>query len=273
MGLETAGDLEKHLRKIPIAEIFGPTIQGEGIDQGIPAYFIRTGGCDYKCEWCDTPHAVLPQRVRYLDRLDEDEILERVEVLTKGPQWVVLTGGNPALHELGGLVDKLYQRGLRSSVETQGTRYKKWLMKAHRVCVSPKPPSSGMKWDADEFFKFLQPFCVESPYEDGWWVGRLFIKVVIFDHADYEWAKELYLEINERSMGVSLPFFMSAGNDAGATVGNPGRKDSRSSDKIKLELLERSRWLVNRVMVEPLLSEVRVQSQYHVLLWGNELGR
>jgi 7-carboxy-7-deazaguanine synthase len=47
--------------RIRISEIFGPTIQGEGPLIGRPTVFVRTGGCDYRCSWCDTLYAVLPE--------------------------------------------------------------------------------------------------------------------------------------------------------------------------------------------------------------------
>ena len=47
--------------QILISEIFGPTIQGEGPLIGIPTIFVRTGSCDYRCSWCDSLYAVLPQ--------------------------------------------------------------------------------------------------------------------------------------------------------------------------------------------------------------------
>ena len=54
---------------IRISEIFGPTIQGEGPLIGRPSIFVRTGGCDYRCNWCDTLYAVLPE---YRDEVDSD---------------------------------------------------------------------------------------------------------------------------------------------------------------------------------------------------------
>src|SRR5438105_206992 len=48
----------------PVIEVFGPTVQGEGPDAGRPAYFVRFGGCDYRCSWCDSMYAVEPADVR-----------------------------------------------------------------------------------------------------------------------------------------------------------------------------------------------------------------
>ena len=56
---------------IRVSEIFGPTVQGEGPQIGCPTYFIRTGGCDYRCSWCDTPYAVFSD---YRDLLASVEV-------------------------------------------------------------------------------------------------------------------------------------------------------------------------------------------------------
>ena len=259
--------------KFPVAEIFGPTIQGEGIDQGVPCYFLRMGGCDYKCEWCDTPHAVLPQKVRHLPRMTEDEILTSLSELPQGPSMVVVSGGNPALHDLGGLCKRIRRDlHLRIAVETQATRYKPWLRDVYRLCLSPKPPSSGMSFDENQFREFLRDVLEGREYHEAW-IGNVFIKVVVFDSTDYAWAKRLFFQVNEWSGGVGLPFFLSAGNDAGVTVGNPSRVDERTMEQVRTDLLSKYLWLINRVMVDPEWGgEVQVQAQMHVLAWGNRQG-
>jgi len=241
--------------------MFGPTIQGEGEYQGMPAYFIRFGGCEYRCEWCDTPHAVLPRLVREAQRLTPDEIMERLKALPVGPNLIVLTGGNPVLHELGELVDSLHRANYMVSVETQGVKFKQWIVWCDSICVSPKPPSSGHL----HAMKALDAFMRQLWEADG--VARLFFKVVVFDQHDYEWARDVHRKYDD------VPMYLSAGNDAGRTVGNPDRVDERTLDQIARDLLGRTRWLTNYTMVDPMMSDVRVQSQQHVLLWGNERGR
>src|SRR3954470_4973626 len=82
----------------PVVEVFGPTVQGEGPDAGIPAYFVRFGGCDWRCTWCDSMHAVDPAEVRaHAERLTATEIVDRLRALPPGPGLTVLSGGNPAL--------------------------------------------------------------------------------------------------------------------------------------------------------------------------------
>jgi len=246
------------MKKYPVTEIFGPTVQGEGEHQGKPAYFIRFGGCDYRCEWCDTPHAVLPQAVRAAERLDAFEIVERLRSLPPGPGWVVITGGNPALHELGALVNALQEHNYKVSVETQGSQWKEWLRDCDSICVSPKPPSSGMSTNKTE--QSLSDFIKEAQGTN------YFLKIVVFDHADYEWAKKIHKGY------FFAPMYLSAGNDAGKTVGRPDRVDNRGTREVVNDLLERARWLTNRVMVDSAMMDVQVQAQYHVLMWGNEIG-
>lgn len=246
-------------KKIPVVEIFGPTVQGEGMDQGRPCHFIRFGGCDFKCVWCDTPHAVLPHLVRQAKKMDTPSIVDSLASLAGAPMWVILTGGNPCLHELSPLISELHDRGFRASVETQGTRWKDWLLDVDRVCVSPKGPSSKMPFPRAEFTEFMDNLTQLDP-------GKYFLKIVVFDHADFEFAKEIH------NRYPVVPFYLSAGNDAGSTVGEPGRIDRRLLPEVRSDLLEKARWLTNRIMVDPAMKDAIVQAQYHVLMWGNELG-
>jgi hypothetical protein len=64
---------------IPVVEIFGPTIQGEGAEAGMATHFVRVGGCDFRCSWCDTMYAVDPEVVRATaEKLSSQEIVGRV---------------------------------------------------------------------------------------------------------------------------------------------------------------------------------------------------
>jgi 7-carboxy-7-deazaguanine synthase len=253
--------------KHPVVEIFGPTVQGEGVDQGVPAHFVRFGGCDYRCTWCDTPHAVLPNEIREnAERLDAFSIREQLRALDGRVPWIILTGGNPALHDLTILLEVLHMEDYLVAVETQGSRWKDWMADVDRLCISPKPPSSLMHPDHGEVSKFIQFALREAKAEgdDPW----CFLKVVVFDEVDLDWAQDL------RRLVPQMRLYLSAGNDAGRTVGNPTRVDVRGVDAVRHDLLERSRWLTEEVLRRPLLcsEDVIIQSQYHVLLWGNVQG-
>src|SRR3954447_16775151 len=146
-------------RTFPVIEIFGPTIQGEGAEAGLATHFLRVGGCDYRCSWCDTMYAVDPATVRATARhLTTAEIVDEIAALGGAPQWVTISGGNPALHHLGPVVDDLHAAGYRVSVETQGSRWRVWLATVDRLTISPKPPSSGMATAAHaaQFTDFME---------------------------------------------------------------------------------------------------------------------
>src|SRR5215216_5182503 len=112
--------------KISVSEIFGPTVQGEGAVIGMPTVFIRTGGCDYRCSWCDSKFAVLPEFRDTWRRMSPEEIIAEVGRLSPSPILVTLSGGNPALQPLGGLIRLGKAAGYRFMIETQGTVAKDW---------------------------------------------------------------------------------------------------------------------------------------------------
>ena len=69
----------------PVAEIFGPTVQGEGIDQGAVVTFVRFGGCDFKCSWCDTPTDLVRAEVLGCAACNYRETRPRSDGLTIAP--------------------------------------------------------------------------------------------------------------------------------------------------------------------------------------------
>lgn len=117
--------------RLPVTEIFH-SVQGEGCQAGRPATFIRLQGCNLRCSWCDTAHAI-PRRGGRL--LGVTEIVAEVR-----RPFVVLTGGEPLLHDCAALVAALHERGAFVAVETNGTCHRPWADKADWVCASPKPP-------------------------------------------------------------------------------------------------------------------------------------
>lgn len=263
--------IQKLTPKWPVVEVFGPTVQGEGIDQGVVCHFVRFGGCDFRCDWCDTPYAVVPKEVKENSvKMTAEEIVGQLLKLNKRVKapWIVITGGNPALHDLSTLIDLLHEHGWLVSVETQGSKWRKWLLDVDRLCLSPKPPSANVKYQ----FNVVQRFFNEalearaSGERDYHW---LFIKIPIFDLKDLEWAVKVRKQLSDAIL------YLSAGNDASRSVGSPTRIDTRDLTEIRRDLLNRTRKLVERVYAFPelLTHDVFVQTQYHVLLWGNEKGR
>lgn len=235
--------------KFPVAEVFGPTLQGEGPLAGMSTYFVRFGGCDYLCEWCDSLHAVLPEKVRELERLDAKEIRSQLLLLPKGPRWVTLSGGNPAmLKKLVHVVDLLHEAGYLLSVETQGSRWSEWLRDIDQVVVSPKPPSSGMATEKHEAetYDFMHKLHASG--------ATYAIKIVVFNEEDYEWAAQWLTPYQ-----LLVPCFISVGTDS------QGEEDIGAT-------LARYAWLAEKVSRDDRLQTVRAFPQLHVLAWGHALG-
>ena len=137
---------------IAVSEIFGPTIQGEGALIGVPTVFVRTGGCDFRCSWCDTRYAVDPAFKADWRPMDAETILAEVNRLSGGePILVTLSGGNPALQPLDALIRLGRSQGHRFAMETQGSQAQPWFAELDALTLSPKPPSSGMAFRKDRF--------------------------------------------------------------------------------------------------------------------------
>ncbi|MDQ8193993.1 7-carboxy-7-deazaguanine synthase QueE [Coraliomargarita sp. SDUM461004] len=103
---------------LPIHEQFY-TFQGEGIYAGRAAYFIRTFGCPVHCPWCDSAGTWHPDYVpKQIQRLDVDCLV--AEVAKTNAEFVVITGGEPAIHNLAPLVDALHELGQKVHLETSG---------------------------------------------------------------------------------------------------------------------------------------------------------
>ena len=114
-------------KSYPIVEIFN-SVQGEGAHTGVPSIFIRFGGCNLSCVWCDTDFSVYERKT----------ISEIMKILS---QWttkrIIYTGGEPAMQKLRPLSDELHSKGYNIAIETNGTIELEegvvdW------VCVSPK---------------------------------------------------------------------------------------------------------------------------------------
>ena len=111
----------------PIVEIFH-SVQGEGYHTGTPSIFIRFGGCNLQCSWCDTDFSKW-------DRMSITEIMTILEQWTT--RRIIYTGGEPAMQKLRPLSDELHSRGYNIAIETNGTiELKDGLV--DWICVSPK---------------------------------------------------------------------------------------------------------------------------------------
>jgi len=138
-------------KTLPVVEVFD-SIQGEGVHMGTPATFIRLSGCNLHCPWCDTDHS-------RFKRFTVDELVKMAHC-----SMVVITGGEPGIHDLWNLVRALHDNGHYVAVETNGTYsigklYRPWI---DWVTCSPKPETnylivdgcmpSELKYVVDEKF-------------------------------------------------------------------------------------------------------------------------
>lgn len=237
---------------IRVSEIFGPTIQGEGPLIGQPTVFVRTGGCDYRCSWCDTQYAVLPSyRDEWLP-MSAAEISERVDALTnRQPILVTLSGGNPAMQPLGDLITLGRSKGYSFALETQGSLAPDWLAQLAWLVLSPKPPSSNMTTD----WKALDA-CLNAAGEKPCCA----LKIVVFDDADYAYARTV------ASRYPALPIYLQVGNPAPLRDADTTAERADNDD-----LLRRMDWLVDKIRQDRWFA-ARVLPQLHVLLWGNRRG-
>lgn len=242
--------MEGSEQTFPVVEIFGPTIQGEGPAAGTQCAFVRFGGCDYKCAWCDSAPAVLPENVRLARRMTAGQIAAEVRVKYDVP-LVVLSGGNPLLHDLGQVVDWLHEGGYRVSVETQGTLWKEWINKVDQVVVSPKPPSAGYGDLPLGFYEFL-----------SWTTVPVAIKVPCLTMRDVEWAGEVADTFPDR------PFFLSV-------VTLMGGLDGKFEDGVvdtKEDILRRYLQVIELAQGDERLKRAIILPQLHALVWGHERG-
>ncbi len=236
---------------IRISEIFGPTIQGEGLLIGLPTVFVRTGGCDYRCSWCDTLHAVDSEYRDTWKPMSVEAIWQEVRRLSGSvPLTVSLSGGNPAIQPLGQLIAKGQGEGYRFALETQGSIAKDWFGDLDHLVLSPKPPSSGMETDWQAFEDCL------AAAGDG---PQVALKIVVFNDADYAYAKAASARFPH------LPIYLQPGNHT------PPPPDDDNA-RVDIDgIMDRMLWLVDKVSEDRWFS-ARVLPQLHVLLWGNRRG-
>ncbi|PCJ85348.1 MAG: 7-carboxy-7-deazaguanine synthase QueE [Flavobacteriales bacterium] len=154
---------------LPLMESYY-TIQGEGYNTGKPAYFIRLGGCDVGCHWCDVKESWDAENHPLIS------VEEMVENANNFPaKTVVITGGEPVMYNLNYLTEKLNKKGVETWLETSGAYplTGNW----HWICLSPKktvPPVGDIHQKTDE------------------------LKTVIYNSDDFRWAEEHAALVSEK---------------------------------------------------------------------------
>jgi len=145
------------------------TLQGEGRYTGHASYFLRLGGCDVGCVWCDVKDSWDANKHPLVE---VDEMVQFV-VDAKAP-IAVITGGEPLMHNLSELTQRLKQNQIRTHIETSG---------AH--------PLSG-NWD----WICLSPKKFKAPLHDVIKKANE-LKVVIFNKTDFDWAEKFAAQVSE----------------------------------------------------------------------------
>ncbi|MCK5374855.1 MAG: 7-carboxy-7-deazaguanine synthase QueE [Alphaproteobacteria bacterium] len=244
---------------IKVSEIFGPTIQGEGALIGQPTVFVRTGGCDYRCAWCDTLHAVESEyRDQWLP-MSSTEIFARIEELSGDtPLLVTLSGGNPAIHPLEPLIDLGHEKNYSFALETQGSMPRPWFSKLDVLTLSPKPPSSEIETD---WLKLDS--CVENGMK-GKQKTHIVLKIIVRDKKDYAYARATSDRYPDLPVYLQ-PLNEQPDNERGKT--QDGNNILRERDTV----LDRTRWLAEFV-IHDRWYKATVLPQLHVLLWGDKKG-
>ncbi len=155
----------------PLIEDFY-TLQGEGFHTGKAAYFLRLGGCDIGCYWCDSK---ISWQADLHKLISVKEVVERA--ISFPAKSIVVTGGEPLTYDLDELCKKLKENGITTFIETSGS-YKltgiwDW------ICLSPKknaPPKEPILQKANE------------------------LKVIIYEDSDYEWAEKYAKLVNKNCL-------------------------------------------------------------------------
>jgi len=160
----------------PIVEAFH-SIQGEGFWTGTNAFFLRLGGCDVHCPWCDQKETW--PREKHLQWQSSD-LVEKI--IVAAPTIVIITGGEPLLHNLDPLTSSLKKEGLRVHLETSGAH--PFSGKFDWVTFSPKtfkPPDPSIYTKVDE------------------------LKIIITGEEDLEWAEEMAKKVPPNTLKYLQP--------------------------------------------------------------------
>lgn len=167
LNLKEKSFTDRGITSLPVMEHFY-TIQGEGKHQGRAAYFIRLGGCDVGCVWCDVKESWDADKHPLLS------ISYLLEEVKKTPaKLMVITGGEPLMHNLDVLTNALQQNGFETNIETSGSSplSGSW----DWICLSPKK------------FKAPLPEVIAVANE---------LKIIIFNRSDFAWAEKFAAKVS-----------------------------------------------------------------------------
>lgn len=156
-------------KKLPVVEEFY-SLQGEGFHVGKPAYFLRIGGCDVGCSWCDSKESWNPE---IHPAVELEHIIENI--INCPAKAVVITGGEPLLFNLDYLCERVRASGIETLVETSGAH--EYSGTWDWVCLSPKR---------------------NKPPKDIYFQHANELKIIVSDPEDFQWAKLNAKKVNKK---------------------------------------------------------------------------
>ncbi len=152
---------------LPLMEAFY-TIQGEGFHKGTAAYFIRVGGCDVGCHWCDVKESWDAEKH---PPTHIDDIVNQAVQYSK---TIVITGGEPLMWNMFPLTEKLKKNGMKTHIETSGSHLLTGIW--DWICLSPKK----MKLPTPEIFKVANE-----------------LKIIVYNKHDFLFAEEMASKVSK----------------------------------------------------------------------------
>lgn len=162
--------------KIPVMESFY-SIQGEGTHTGKPSYFIRLAGCDVNCHWCDVKDSwgINENQFKTVKEIVNDVLKSPAEI-------IIITGGEPLMHDLTDLTDALKENNKKIHLETSGTH----------------PISGNFDWICFSPKKFKKPLNNFFEISDE-------LKIIIFNDSDFKWAEDILKKIKNNPELIFQP--------------------------------------------------------------------
>lgn len=250
------------MNEIKISEIFGPTIQGEGPNAGARCIFVRVKGCDFACDFCDSKFTWNQNEDNWKSYRSDVLSVYLTEICRRtNCRRIVLTGGNPCLHDFTSVLAALRREGIVVDVETQGSIFPEWLSQIDTIVFSPKPPSSGMP---DTYLKIIG-YVTDKLSDTN---KTIAIKIPVFNQEDVEFARKYAKFVNDFNSCFDaevkhlLKMYLSVGNS-----------DVDTNESIRDRVLADYERLLDEINRNPKdFENVYILPQIHTLVWGNKQG-
>ena len=241
------------MSKINVVELF-KSVQGEGNEAGKVTVFVRLGGCDFRCPWCDSKHTWTPNESGRL--VEVEDLVKEIEAL--GVKHCTFTGGNPCIWKepMAEILQSLKQKGFSISMETQGSKMQRWIDLVDNLVISPKNITEREKGMSEQRYKASIKMIIDTRTALNL---KTIVKIPIFNEQDLQWVKDFVTFDGEYDI------YLSVGNDW---------VDMLDGTKFRALILERYKWLIETVLEDKWFTNrlVSVLPQVHTLVWLNEQG-